>query len=186
MAALSSDVAGTIKDANCHALDVTVSQKDPHQVFIFEAYTNAAAWNAHQSAPYFLKFYGTTAQMMTKLDLRPFSSVAMNGSATTQAGLFINAEDLDIVPAQFDAFLTAAKANAAATIKDPGAHEFDIAVLQKDPHHLLFFEAFDNAGALTAYQATDHFKAYQTATNGMISKSVVNQYTSVSMFSKGT
>ena len=75
-----------------------------------------------------------------------------------------------------------AKGNCRAS--DPGAHEFNISVLQKDPHHLLFFEVFDNAAALTAYQATDHFKTYQTATNGMVDKSAVNQFTSVSMFAK--
>jgi (4S)-4-hydroxy-5-phosphonooxypentane-2,3-dione isomerase len=104
MSALSADVAGTVKEAGCQELDVTVSQKDPHHVFIFEAYTNAAAWNTHQTASYFLKFYGLTAQMMTTLNLRPFSSVALNGNPPAQSGLFINTEDLDIVPAQFDAF----------------------------------------------------------------------------------
>jgi (4S)-4-hydroxy-5-phosphonooxypentane-2,3-dione isomerase len=186
MAALKENGAATIKEAGCRELDVAVSPKDPHHVFIFEIYNNAAAWNSHQGTAHFLKFYGTTAQMMTKLDLRPFSSVTLNGSAAGLSnGLLVNAIDLDIVPAQFDAFVAAAKVNAAATVNDPGAHEFNIAVLQKDPHHLLNFEVYDDAAALDAHRATDHYKTYQAATKDMVAARDPRQFTSVMMFAKG-
>jgi len=185
MADLSADVASTIKETGSQELDVTVSQNDPSHVLIFEAYTNAAAWGSHQLSSYFLKFYGLTAQMMTTLNIRPFSSVVMGGRSPAQSGLFVSATDLDIAPAQFDAFMAAAKTNAAATLGDPGAHQFNISVLQQDPHHLLLFEVYDNAAALNADRATDHYKAFQAATKGMITDQTVEQATSVSMFKKG-
>jgi quinol monooxygenase YgiN len=185
MAALKVDGTGTIQEAGCRELDVAVSQKDPHHVFIFEAYTNLAAWNSHQLTAHFLKFYALTAQMMTNLNIRPFSSVAMNGTAPAQAGLLMHAIDLDIVPAKFDAFMAAAKVNGAATPQDSGAHEFNIATLQQDPHHVLFLEVYDNAAAVDAHRQTDHFKAYQAATKDMVAKRSVGEYSSVMIFTKG-
>jgi quinol monooxygenase YgiN len=108
-------------------------------------------------------------------------SVALNGSSPVQAGLLVNAVDLDIVPAQFDAFMAAAKVNGAGTPKDPGAHEFNIVVSQKDPHHVMFFEVYDNAAALDAHRATDHFKTYQAATKDMVAGRNVNQLSSIAM-----
>jgi autoinducer 2-degrading protein len=186
MAALKDNAAATIKEPGCRELDITVSQKYPHHVFVFEVYNNAAAWNSHQTTAHFLKFYGFTAQMMTRLDLRPFSSVAMNGGAAALSGpLLINVVDLDIVPAQFDAFMAASKDNAAATVKEPGGHEFNISVLQKDPHHALFFAVFDDAAAIEAHQATDRYKAYQASTKNMVAKRELRQVSSVAMFAKG-
>jgi (4S)-4-hydroxy-5-phosphonooxypentane-2,3-dione isomerase len=185
MAALNENATATIKEAGSRELDIGVSQKDPHHVFIFEIYNNAAAWNAHQTTAHFLKFYGTTAQMMTHIDLRPFSSVALYGSsAGLTKPLLLNAVDLDIVPAQFDAYMAAAKVNGAVTPSDPGAHEFNIATLQKDPHHVLLFDVYDDAAAAEAHRATDHFKTYLATTKDMVSKRSAEQLTSVSMFTK--
>jgi hypothetical protein len=53
--------------------------------------------------------------MVVKRDITPMWSVATNGSAPAQSGLFVLAANLDIVPAQFDAFTELAKVNGAAT-----------------------------------------------------------------------
>jgi autoinducer 2-degrading protein len=100
------------------------------------------------------------------------------GKSPNQSGLLISEVDLDIVPAQFDAFMVADKINGAATPLDPGAHEFNIVVSQKEPHHALFFEAHDNAAALDAHRHTEHFKTYQGATKDMVANRKVNQFTS--------
>jgi len=184
MADLNADVASTIKETGCQELDITISQSDPSHVLIFEAYTNAAAWGSHQLSSYFLKFYGLTAQMMTTLNIRPFSSIAMGGKAPAAAGLFVSANDLDIAPAQFNAFMVAAKTNGAAMLTDPVAREFDISVLQQDPHHVLLFEVYDTSAAMDADRATDHYKAFDAATKGMITNQSSEQATSVSMYKK--
>jgi (4S)-4-hydroxy-5-phosphonooxypentane-2,3-dione isomerase len=74
--------------------------------------------------------------------------------------------ELDIVPAEFDKLMEAIKENGAASVKDPGCREFNIIVSEKEPHDVLLFEVYDNAAALEAQRATDHFKKYQaTAAN---------------------
>jgi (4S)-4-hydroxy-5-phosphonooxypentane-2,3-dione isomerase len=185
MAALKANAAASVQEAGCREIEIGIPQDNPQHVFIFEIYNSAGAWDSHQATAHFLKFYGIAAPLMSKLDLKPFSSVALNGSAPTQAAkLLFNVVDLDIVAAQFDAFIAAAKTNAAATPQDPGAHEANIVVSQKDPHHIVTFESYDDAAALAAHQGTDHYKAYQAATASMISKSAPRQFSSVAIYAK--
>jgi quinol monooxygenase YgiN len=187
MADLADDVAGTAQEAGVHEIDSSVGQSDPNHVFIFEAYNNAAAWASHQKTTTYAKFVGLTMMMIKTYNIRPFTSTAMNSKAAAQppAGpLYINVVETDVVPDQLDNFLTAAKANAAAAVADPGVREFNIAVSQTQPNHVLFFEVYDNAAAHDAQAATDHFKAYQTTVKGMVTKGSVTPLTSVSMNAK--
>jgi quinol monooxygenase YgiN len=102
--------------------------------------------------------------------------------AAAQAGPYlINAINLDIAPDQFDKFMAAAKENAVASAKDPGCREFSIVVLQDDPHHIMFFEVYDNAAGLDFHRQTDHFKKFQEATKDMVTKRDVKRFFSVSM-----
>jgi len=106
--------------------------------------------------------------------------------AAAQSGPYIvNAINLDIAPDQFDKFMEAATENAAASTKDPGCREFNIVVAQNDPHHIMFFEVYDNAAALDVHRATDHFKKFQATTKDMVTKRDVRQFLSVAMNMKG-
>jgi (4S)-4-hydroxy-5-phosphonooxypentane-2,3-dione isomerase len=106
--------------------------------------------------------------------------------AAAQSGPYIiNAINLDIAPDQFDKFMAVAKENAAASTKDPGCREFNIVVSQDDPHHIMFFEVYDNAAALDAHRATDHFKKFQETTKDMVTKRDVKRFLSVAMNLKG-
>src|SRR5262249_47823763 len=79
--------------------------------------------------------------------------------ATAQSGpLHILVVEYDIVPAEIDKYLTAIKELGAAAVKEPGCRQLSIAVSQKDPNHVLLFEAWDNAAAFDAFLATDLFK----------------------------
>jgi (4S)-4-hydroxy-5-phosphonooxypentane-2,3-dione isomerase len=106
--------------------------------------------------------------------------------AGAQSGpLLINAVNLDIVPAEFDKFMAVAKENGAASVHDPGCREFNIVVSKDDPHHVFFFEVYDDAAALDAHRATEHFKKYAAATKDMVAKRDVKQFSSVAMNLKG-
>jgi autoinducer 2-degrading protein len=106
--------------------------------------------------------------------------------AAAQAGpLYIYTVDLDIVPADFEAFMPALKENAAASIADPGCREFDIAVSQRDPYHVFLFEVYDNEAALRAHEATDHFKKYSTISAGMVLQRDTQVFSSAAMNRKG-
>jgi quinol monooxygenase YgiN len=127
-----------VKEPRCREFNIAVSSKDANHLALFEVWDNAAALDAHRATDHFKNFMATTKDMVAKRDLRAMSSVAMSGKSPDQSGLLINEVDLDIVPAQFDAFMAAAKINGAATPHDLGAHEFNIVLSQKEPHHVLF------------------------------------------------
>jgi (4S)-4-hydroxy-5-phosphonooxypentane-2,3-dione isomerase len=102
------------------------------------------------------------------------------------ASLYINAVDIDVVPGQIDNYLAALKENGAAAVKqEPGCHEFNITVSQKDPNHVFIFEVYDNAAALDAHRQTDHFKKYAATTKEMVAKRDSHPLSSVAMNIKG-
>ncbi len=93
----------------------------------------------------------------------------------------INVVTLDIAPAQFDKFVLAARANAEASLKDEGCHEFNIGISKDKPHRVLFFEVYDNADALTQHQQTEHYKKYMADTKDMVLNRTTTQFGSVPM-----
>jgi quinol monooxygenase YgiN len=106
--------------------------------------------------------------------------------AVAQSGPFlVNVVEYDIVPGQIDAYLAALKENGAATVKEPGCHEFNILVSQKDPNHVLIFEVYNDAAAAQAHRETDHFKKYAATIKDMIAKREARPFSSVAMNMKG-
>jgi (4S)-4-hydroxy-5-phosphonooxypentane-2,3-dione isomerase len=98
---------------------------------------------------------------------------------------FINAVDLDIVPAELEKFKDAIKENAAASMKEPGCRRFDILVLASNPNHFFLYEVYDNEAAYHAHRATDHVKKYFATTANMVAKREVRPMTPIALNSKG-
>ena len=119
------------------------------------------------------------AMALVLLPMRSHEAAAQSGP------LLINAVEYDIVPGQVDNFLAALKENGAASVKEPGCREFDIAVSQKDPNHVLIFEVYNDATAAQAHRETDHFKKYAATTKDMIAKREVRSFSSIAMNMKG-
>jgi (4S)-4-hydroxy-5-phosphonooxypentane-2,3-dione isomerase len=87
---------------------------------------------------------------------------------------YINAVELDIVPAEYERFKAAILENAAASVKEPGCQQFDVLFEASDPHHVFLYEVYDDATALEAHRATAHFKKYWEMTAPMIAKRVAH------------
>jgi autoinducer 2-degrading protein len=189
LAALKDDGAATIKEAGTQEFISSVGQKDKNRVFIFEVFNNSAAWDAHQKTTTYAKFIGLTMMMIKTYNIRPFASVALNKSGApapeVDPPLLINVDEIDVADGQLGKFNDAAKTHAAASVQDPGCREFNITVSQTKDNHVLLFSAFDDAAALAANQASDHYKAYQAATKGMINQSIVLPLSSVAVLTKG-
>jgi (4S)-4-hydroxy-5-phosphonooxypentane-2,3-dione isomerase len=100
------------------------------------------------------------------------------------AGMFVNAVDLDIVPAERDSYLAALKENGAASVKEPGCKRFDIINLNSDPNHVFLYEVYDNEAALKAHRETDHFKKYAATTAKMVAKRDARQMTVIAANAK--
>ena len=70
--------AAAIKtEPGCSEFDITVSQKDPNHLFIFEVYENAAAFDAHLKSDHYKKYAATAKDVVTKREVHSLSSVAM-------------------------------------------------------------------------------------------------------------
>ena len=105
-------------------------------------------------------------------------SPSERASAQT-GGLYINAVDLDIVPAERDNYLAAIKENSLAAIQEPGCKQFDVLMLASDPNHLFLYEVYDNEAAFQAHRASEHFKKYATVTANMVAKRVARPMTAI-------
>ena len=86
------------------------------------------------------------------------------------AGMYVNAVDLDILPAERDNFLAAIKENGAAAVTEPGCKRFDILNSASDPNHFFLYEVYDNEAALKAHRETDHFKKFAATIAKMVAK----------------
>jgi (4S)-4-hydroxy-5-phosphonooxypentane-2,3-dione isomerase len=106
-------------------------------------------------------------------------------AAAQAGGVYINAVDLDINPADTAKFLEFVKENGAASVKEPGCHAFNITVLAKDPNHVFLYEVYDNEAALNSHRGTDHFKKFAAATANMVTGRNVRAMSAVAFNSKG-
>jgi len=106
--------------------------------------------------------------------------------ASAQSGsLYVNAVDIDVAPGEIDQFLAAVEEDAATAVKQEGFRTFNITVSKTDPNHVFIFEVYDNAAALEAHRATDHFKRFVAATKDMVVKREPKPLASVAMYVKG-
>jgi len=78
MEAIKENGANAVKEPGCRTFNIHVSAKDPNHVFLYEVYDNAAALEAHRQTPHFKKYAEITKNMVTKRDVRPMTSVALN------------------------------------------------------------------------------------------------------------
>ena len=78
LAALQENGAASVHEPGCRDFIITVSQKDPNHVFIFEIYDDAAAFDAHRQTDHFKKYAATTKDMIAKRDAHPLSLINLN------------------------------------------------------------------------------------------------------------
>jgi autoinducer 2-degrading protein len=78
LAALQENGAASVHEPGCRDFIITVSQKDPNHVFIFEVYDDTAAFEAHRQSDHFKKYAATTKDMIAKRDAHPLSLVHLN------------------------------------------------------------------------------------------------------------
>jgi autoinducer 2-degrading protein len=102
-------------------------------------------------------------------------------AAAQSAASLVYVVNLDIAPVNFDRFMDADKANAVASMKEPGCRNFLIMRAQDDPQHVLFVEIYDNAAAFDAHHATDHYETYAATTKDLVTKQESRQFSSVTI-----
>lgn len=59
----------------CHQFDVATDADRPNEVFLYEIYSDRAAFDAHLKADHFLAFDAATTGMIAAKDVRTFQTV---------------------------------------------------------------------------------------------------------------
>ena len=77
-AAILQNAASSVKEPGCRQFDVLFEDSDPHHVFLYEVYDNAAALDAHRATAHFKKYFETTGPMIAKRVARHMSPIAFN------------------------------------------------------------------------------------------------------------
>jgi len=131
-----------------------------------------------------LKSLVASAAAATAIAAASLTLAPTRHAAAEAEGLYINAVDLVIVPAEMPKFLEAIKENGANAVKEPGCRTFNISVQQSNPNHVFLYEVYDNAAALEAHRQTPHFKKFAATTKDMVADRVVHALSAVAMNSK--
>lgn len=74
---LMADNAATslAQEEGCHRFDVCTDPARPHEVFLYELYTDAAAFDAHLSSAHFKMFDAAVGPMIASKDVATYSEV---------------------------------------------------------------------------------------------------------------
>ena len=81
-----------------------------------------------------------------------------------------------IHPDRVEDYLAATLANAEATQGELGNLRFDVLRSPDDPNHFVLFEVYVDVEAQQAHFASDHFKAWRAAANGVIASAEISKW----------
>ncbi len=83
-------------------------------------------------------------------------------------GQFVLLVELEIDPAQLDAYKAALKEVIDASITEPGVLSLNAVAEKDNPAHIRAFEIYSNADAFKRHLETPHIKKYIAATKEMV------------------
>ena len=76
--------------------------------------------------------------------------------------------DVSVVPDSVPAFLDASRANAAASLGEPGVLRFDVVQDQADPTHVVLVEVYRDDEAAAAHKQTAHYATWRDTVAAMM------------------
>jgi quinol monooxygenase YgiN len=83
-------------------------------------------------------------------------------------GSYARLAEMEIDPAQLDAFKVIADENVTATRSEPGVIAFHAFALKDNPAHIRVFEIYTDQAAYAAHLETPHYKKFRAEIQGMI------------------
>lgn len=75
---------------------------------------------------------------------------------------------LMVKPEARDTLMEAAKDCIAATLQEPGCHEYELHTSLSDPNRLVFFEKWDSEDCLEPHRKSDHMRAFGKVAAGCL------------------
>lgn len=91
------------------------------------------------------------------------------GTSADAAGSHVVIAELEVKPERLGEFVTLARSFAAECLaREPGCRQFQVVRLESTPHHVLFFEVYDDAAAFDVHRASDHLMRFKAAFQEMV------------------
>jgi (4S)-4-hydroxy-5-phosphonooxypentane-2,3-dione isomerase len=78
--------------------------------------------------------------------------------------------DIEVLPEQLDAFLTATEKNAVASRDEPGIVRFDVLSNRADPTHVVLVEIYRDDAAAAAHKDTAHYQRWRDTVAPMMAR----------------
>src|SRR4051812_16198712 len=93
----------------------------------------------------------------------------MEGRNEVSDGPVVRIAQLDIDPAQREAFISAVKVEMEESVRvEPGVLAIYAAAEKEAPFRLRFFEIYDSEAAYRAHLQSPHFRTFRTTTDPMV------------------
>jgi (4S)-4-hydroxy-5-phosphonooxypentane-2,3-dione isomerase len=77
---------------------------------------------------------------------------------------------LRVHPGWVEDFLAVTRANALASLGEPGVPRFDVLQDEADPAHVVLVEVYRDAEAAAAHKDTEHYRAWRDAVAEMLAE----------------
>lgn len=78
--------------------------------------------------------------------------------------------DVHVVTDQVAAFQEATRANAEASLREPGVVRFDVLTDQADPAHFVLVEVYQDRDAALAHKETSHYATWRDTVAPMMAR----------------
>ena len=107
-------------------------------------------------------------------------ATVLGAAAQEAGGQYVQVAEIEVDPAQLDAYRTAVQEQIdAAILKEPGVLVL-YAVSEKDePNHVKVFEIYRDRKAYEAHLGSDHFKKYKATVEKMVKSLKLMQVTPI-------
>ena len=110
---------------------------------------------------------GASLLALSLMGALPRSSGAQTGAQTPKP--LVRLAELEIDPAQLDAYKAALKEEIEASIRvEPGVLTLYAVAVKDNPTQIRLFETYADPAAYKAHLESPHFKKYKAATQGMV------------------
>jgi quinol monooxygenase YgiN len=151
------------------ALHAIAEKGRPENIRVFEMYVDAAAYKAHLRTPHFRQFRASTEAITTSKALFDTVPVLLGAKPSLPPDPVVRTADLEIDPAQLDAYKAAVSEEIEASIRiEPGVGAIYAVALKDVPHHIRFIEIYADENAYLRHRETPHFRKYLEVTQPMI------------------
>ena len=108
-----------------------------------------------------------------------------NGKAMTNATPIVRLAELQIDPAQLDAYLALLREEVEASVRlEPGVLTLNAVALKDAPDHIRLMEIYADQASYEAHLSSPHFISYKTATATMVRSLALHETTPIALRSK--